>query len=223
MSAEATPGPILVVDNYDSFVYNLVQYLRQLGAQVLVRRNDHITAGEAETLGLAGVLLSPGPGAPAQAGVCAELVEMAAGQLPLLGVCLGHQVIAEVFGGIVERAEQLMHGRTSQVIHTGRGVCAGLPNPLTATRYHSLAVREEGLPSELEVTARTDDGVIMALRHKTFAIEGVQFHPESVLTVGGHRLLANWLGDCGIAVAPALVDELQTQQVRTAALAAVRT
>jgi len=186
---------ILVVDNFDSFVFNLVQYLGQLGAECDVRRNDAIGADEA--LNYDGVLLSPGPGAPAEAGVCAPIVQQFAGQVPIFGVCLGHQVIAEVYGGTVRRAPELLHGKTSLVNHRGEGVLAGLPDPFTATRYHSLAVADEGFPDELEVTARTDSGVIMALRHREHDVEGVQFHPESVLTEGGHHMLANWLTRCG--------------------------
>jgi para-aminobenzoate synthetase component 2 len=186
---------ILVVDNYDSFVFNLVQYLGQLGAECVVRRNDEVTP--TEVLEFDGVLLSPGPGAPADAGVCAQIVRECGGQIPIFGVCLGHQVIAEVYGGSVGRAPELLHGKTSLVHHHGDGVLAGLSDPFTATRYHSLAVADEGFPEELEVTARTDSGVIMALRHRELDIEGVQFHPESVLTEGGHLMLANWLARCG--------------------------
>ncbi|MFI0432105.1 MAG: aminodeoxychorismate/anthranilate synthase component II [Candidatus Nanopelagicales bacterium] len=186
---------ILVVDNYDSFVFNLVQYLAQLGAECTVKRNDDVDPREA--LEYDGVLLSPGPGAPAEAGVCLELLRADAGRVPILGVCLGHQAIAEAFGGDVVRAPELLHGKTSQVFHDGVGVLAGLPDPFTATRYHSLAVAEHSLPEVLEVTARTESGIIMALRHRSLDIEGVQFHPESVLTEGGHRMLANWLVRCG--------------------------
>jgi para-aminobenzoate synthetase component 2 len=200
---------ILVVDNYDSFVYNLVQYLQQLGADCVVRRNDQITTEEAGELGLDGVLLSPGPGIPADAGITEELVRWGAGRMPVLGVCLGHQAIAEVFGGVVGRAQELLHGRTSTVTHDDHGVLGGLPDPFTATRYHSLAVVEGTVPSELEVTARTTEGVIMGLRHREYAIEGVQFHPESVLTQGGHRMLANWLTICGDLTAQRLVPPLE--------------
>ncbi len=186
---------ILVVDNYDSFVFNLVQYLGQLDAHCDVRRNDTI----APELGLEydGVLLSPGPGAPDAAGVCIPMINEIGGEVPIFGVCLGHQAIGEAFGGTVSRAPELLHGKTSQVTHDGVGVLAGLPSPFTATRYHSLAVEEDTLPPEIEVTARTDSGVVMALRHQGKPIEGVQFHPESVLTEHGHRLLANWLSVCG--------------------------
>jgi para-aminobenzoate synthetase component 2 len=188
---------ILVVDNYDSFVFNLVQYLEQLGAECVIRRNDAVGTDEVPALQVDGILLSPGPGTPADAGVTEQMVRWAAGRLPVFGVCLGHQAIAEVYGATVDRAEELLHGRTSLVEHHGQGVLTGLPNPFTATRYHSLAVVDGTVPSELEVTARTSGGVIMGLRHREHAIEGVQFHPESVLTQGGHRLLANWLAVCG--------------------------
>ncbi|MCB0904447.1 MAG: aminodeoxychorismate/anthranilate synthase component II [Actinobacteria bacterium] len=186
---------ILVVDNYDSFVYNLVQYLGQLDVACDVRRNDEI--GLDEITGYDGVLLSPGPGTPAQAGICMDLIGRFAGQVPIFGVCLGHQAIAEVYGATVSRAPELLHGKTSLVEHDGWGVFTGLPNPMTATRYHSLAVEPDTVPDELEVTAATDTGVIMGLRHRELAVEGVQFHPESVLTEGGHRMLANWLVICG--------------------------
>jgi para-aminobenzoate synthetase component 2 len=191
----AAPLRILVVDNYDSFVYNLVHYLAQLGAEPVVHRNDEVAAEAA--LDYDGVLLSPGPGTPEDAGVCVEMVRAAAGHVPLLGVCLGHQAIAVAYGGTVGRAPELLHGKTSLVEHKGEGVLAGLPDPFTATRYHSLAVEPASVPDQLEVTARTAGGVIMALRHREVALEGVQFHPESVLTEGGHRLLANWLSACG--------------------------
>jgi para-aminobenzoate synthetase component 2 len=211
---------ILVIDNYDSFVYNLVQYLQQLGAECTVRRNDAITPDEVAALDPDGILLSPGPGVPGDAGVSEDLVRWAAGRTPLLGVCLGHQAIAEVYGGTVDRAEELLHGRTSQVRHDGQGLFAGLPREITATRYHSLAVVDGTLPDEVEVTARTDGGVIMGLRHRRYAIEGVQFHPESVLTQGGHRLLANWLASCGD---PSAVDrvpplEAEVERLRLAAV-----
>ncbi len=200
---------ILVVDNYDSFVFNLVQYLEQLGAECIVRRNDEISTAEVDALDVDGILLSPGPGTPAGAGITEDMIRWAAGRLPVFGVCLGHQAIAEVYGGVVDRAEELLHGRTSQVHHGGTGVFAGLPDPFTATRYHSLAVVEGTVPEILEVTARTDGGVIMGLRHKEFGVEGVQFHPESVLTQGGHRMLANWLAQCGDAAAAGLVAPLE--------------
>jgi para-aminobenzoate synthetase component 2 len=205
---------ILVVDNYDSFVFNLVQYLQQLGAECIVRRNDQVGTDEVDGLGVDGILLSPGPGVPAEAGVTEEMVRWSAGRIPVLGVCLGHQAIAEVFGGVVDRAGELLHGRTSTVLHDGLGVLAGLPQPFTATRYHSLAVVEGTVPDELTVTARTEGGVIMGLRHREFPIEGVQFHPESVLTQGGHRMLANWLAICGDATAARLVPPLEEEVER---------
>ena len=191
---------ILVIDNYDSFVFNLVQYLGQLGVDVDVRRNDEVSVEEARAYD--GILLSPGPGTPEDAGVCMDVVRECAGQVPILGVCLGHQAIAAAYGGVVDRAPELLHGKTSLVEHRGEGVLAGLPEPFTATRYHSLAVRPDSVPDVLEVTGATDSGVIMALRHRDLAVEGVQFHPESVLTEGGHQLLANWLVVCGDADAP---------------------
>jgi para-aminobenzoate synthetase component II len=195
VAAAVRPRRILVVDNYDSFVFNLVQYLAQLGADCTVLRNDELAAGDARAYD--GVLLSPGPGTPEKAGVCADLVREVEGEVPVLGVCLGHQAIAAAHGAVVERAPELLHGKTSEVLHDDVGVLAGLPSPFTATRYHSLAVREDSLPGELEVTGRTASGVVMALRHRELAVEGVQFHPESVLTEGGHRLLASWLAVCG--------------------------
>ena len=186
---------ILVIDNYDSFVFNIVQYLAQLGAEVTVVRNDEIEP--ADSLGYDGILLSPGPGTPQDAGICMDVVRVAAGKTPIFGVCLGHQAIAAVYGAVVDRAPELLHGKTSLVHHEGQGVLAGLPNPFIATRYHSLAVVPNTVPDALEVTGTTDTGVIMAIRHRDFSVEGVQFHPESVLTEGGHRLLANWLAACG--------------------------
>ena len=186
---------ILVVDNYDSFVFNLVQYLGQLGAEVDVRRNDAVTPDEGRAYD--GVLLSPGPGEPSDAGVCLDMIRELGGAVPIFGVCLGHQAIGEAYGATVGRAPELLHGKTSLVHHDGVGVLAGLPDPFIATRYHSLAIDPATVPEELVVTARTDSGVIMAVRHRTLAVEGVQFHPESVLTEGGHRMLANWLEMCG--------------------------
>jgi len=187
---------ILVVDNYDSFVFNIVQYLYQLGAECEVRRNDAVTLGEAD--GFDGVLLSPGPGIPEEAGICVPMVRHYADTgKPLFGVCLGLQSIAVAFGAVVDRAPELLHGKTSLVTHDGLGVFAGLPDPFTATRYHSLAIEPDTVPGELTVTAHTDSGVIMGIRHTSLPVEAVQFHPESVLTEGGHRMLANWLAVCG--------------------------
>ncbi|WP_329559960.1 aminodeoxychorismate/anthranilate synthase component II [Streptomyces uncialis] len=188
---------ILVVDNYDSFVFNLVQYLYQLGAECEVLRNDEVSTSHAQD-GFDGVLLSPGPGTPEQAGVCIDMVRhCAATGVPVFGVCLGMQSIAVAYGGVVDRAPELLHGKTSPVEHAGQGVFAGLPSPFTATRYHSLAAEPATVPDVLEVTARTHDGIIMGLRHRELPVEGVQFHPESVLTEHGHRMLANWLTVCG--------------------------
>ena len=187
---------ILVVDNYDSFVFNLVQYLQQLGAEVVVKRNDEVNADSIS--GFDGVLLSPGPGTPEDAGACMEIVNAAIEkQKPLLGVCLGHQAIGAALGGTVSRAPELLHGKTSQVQHKNEGVFKDLKSPFRATRYHSLAIETPSVPKDLLVTATTDTGVIMGVKHKSAPIEGVQFHPESVLTEGGHRLLANWLETCG--------------------------
>ena len=187
---------ILVVDNYDSFVFNLVQYLQQLGAEVVVKRNDEVNAQSINDFD--GVLLSPGPGTPEDAGACIEIVNAAIEkQKPLLGVCLGHQAIGAALGGKVSRAPELLHGKTSQVQHKNEGVFKDLKSPFRATRYHSLAIETPSVPEELLVTATTDTGVIMGVKHKSAPIEGVQFHPESVLTEGGHRLLANWLETCG--------------------------
>lgn len=187
---------ILVVDNYDSFVFNLVQYLGQLGAECVVVRNDEVQPNDAEKYD--GVLISPGPGVPEEAGVSMEMIRFCAEKkIPLFGVCLGHQAIAAVFGGVVSRAPELLHGKTSQVHHNQHGVFAELPSPFTATRYHSLAVEKDSVPNVLEITGTTDSGIVMGLRHKTLPIEGVQFHPESVLTEHGHAMLANWLTECG--------------------------
>lgn len=186
---------ILVIDNYDSFVFNIVQYLAQLGAKVDVKRNDEVTVEQAREYD--GVLLSPGPGTPADAGVCIDIVKELGGQVPIFGVCLGHQAIAEAFGATVSRAPELLHGKTSQVFHHKQGVLADLPSPFTATRYHSLAVERDTVTDVLEITGATESGVVMSMRHKTLPIEGVQFHPESVLTEHGHLMLANWLTQCG--------------------------
>jgi len=194
---------VFVLDNYDSFTYNLVQYLGELGADVVVHRNDELTPEEVEALNPERILLSPGPCTPHEAGILVPLIRHMAGKLPkpipILGVCLGHQAIGEAFGGMVIRARTLMHGKTSAVEHDGKGIFAGLPTPLTCTRYHSLIVDEDSLPAELTVTARSKaengaESVIMGLRHRTLPIEGVQFHPESVLTEGGHQMIRNFLG-----------------------------
>ena len=188
-------GPrVLVVDNYDSFVYNLVQYLGELGADPIVHRNDEVSADDVAEIDPDAILVSPGPGRPEDAGVSNELIRRFGPTVPLLGVCLGHQCIGEVFGGTIVRAPQVMHGKTSWVTHSGAGVLAGLPSPFEATRYHSLVVDRDTLPAVLEVTAEAEDGVIMGLRHRELPIEGVQFHPESILTSVGKELLANFLG-----------------------------
>jgi anthranilate synthase/aminodeoxychorismate synthase-like glutamine amidotransferase len=184
---------ILVIDNYDSFVYNLVQYLGELGAEPIVARNDELTVEDAVALNPDGVLLSPGPGRPEDAGILCAAITAFAGKTPVFGVCLGHQAIGHVFGGKVVRAPELVHGKTSMITHEGLGVFAGLDSPLAATRYHSLIVERESLPSSFEVTATTGDGMIMGMRHREFDIEGVQFHPESVLTQHGHDLVKNFL------------------------------
>ncbi|TWS22784.1 aminodeoxychorismate/anthranilate synthase component II [Tsukamurella sputi] len=205
---------ILVVDNYDSFVFNLVQYLGQLGVEADVWRNDdpRLDDPAAAAAQYDGVLLSPGPGTPQRAGQTMSMVEAArdAGS-PLLGVCLGHQAIGAVFGATVDRAPELLHGKTSLVHHSGRGVFAGLPDPFTATRYHSLTVLEPTIPDDLEITGRTESGVVMGFQHRELPIHGVQFHPESVLTQGGHRMLANWLAVCGYEVSEARVAELEQE------------
>ena len=187
---------ILVVDNYDSFVFNLVQYLQQLGAECTVLRNDEVQASAASDYD--GVLISPGPGTPEEAGVSIAMIKYCAERsIPLFGVCLGHQAIGVAFGATVSRAPELLHGKTSQVHHNGAGVFNAIPTPFTATRYHSLAVEPATISEELEVTGKTESGVVMSMRHKTLPIEGVQFHPESVLTEHGHLMLANWLTQCG--------------------------
>jgi para-aminobenzoate synthetase component 2 len=198
---------ILVIDNYDSFVFNIVQYLAQLGAKVDVKRNDEVSVAQAR--GYDGVLLSPGPGTPSDAGICNDIVRELGGEIPIFGVCLGHQVIAEVFGATVSQAPELLHGKTSQVFHHNQGVLADLPSPFIATRYHSLAVERESVPEILEITSETDSGVVMSLRHRDLDIEGVQFHPESVLTQGGHKMLAEWLVRCGDLNARELAQGLQ--------------
>jgi para-aminobenzoate synthetase component 2 len=213
---------VLVIDNYDSFVYNLVQYLGQLGVESDVYRNDEITVAEVARRRPAGVLLSPGPGSPDRAGIMIELIKKHGDSVPMFGVCLGHQAMGEAFGAVVKRAPELLHGKTSEVTHQGAGILRGLPDPFTATRYHSLAVVESTLSSDWEVTGRTvDSGLVMAMRHRTLPLEGVQFHPESVLTQGGHLMLANWLDRLGhpdaLERAPALVAEVEAR--RTAAFA----
>ena len=192
---------VLVIDNYDSFVYNLVQYVGELGASPLVYRHDAVTLAQIVDLDPAAILISPGPGRPDDAGISNAVIERFAGEKPVLGVCLGHQCIGQVFGGRVVRAGQVMHGKTSLVHHDGQGVLAGLPDPFEATRYHSLVVEQESLPDVLEITAQTDDGTIMGLRHRQYAVEGVQFHPESILTKVGHQLLANFLAGAGLSSA----------------------
>jgi len=184
---------LLMIDNYDSFTYNIVQYFGELGEDVRTFRNDEITIAEIEALNPDRICISPGPKAPAQAGISVEVLKHFAGKKPLLGVCLGHQAIGEAFGGNVIRAKQVMHGKTSLIAHTGVGVFQGLPSPFTVIRYHSLAIERSSLPSCLEVTAWTDDGEIMGVRHKDYDIEGVQFHPESILSEHGHALLKNFL------------------------------
>jgi para-aminobenzoate synthetase component 2 len=200
---------ILVVDNYDSFVYNLVQYLAQLGAKTEVRRNDAVSPHDLDSLDVQGVLISPGPGTPQDAGNSMAVVTACAERrLPLFGVCLGHQAIGAVFGAPIVRAPEMLHGKTSEVHHDGTGVLDGMPQPFTATRYHSLAVEESALPAEIVVNGRTASGVVMAMRHTELPIDGVQFHPESVLTQSGHRMLANWLARCGLVADMARVAEL---------------
>ena len=200
---------ILVVDNYDSFVYNVVHYLAQIGAEVDVWRNDDERFSSDDWVGAYdGVLLSPGPGTPEDAGVSIDLVRRFGGRVPVFGICLGLQAIGVAYGAVVGRAPELLHGKTSPVHHDGRGVFAGLPNPITATRYHSLAIDPGTLPDELEVSARTESGTIMAVRHRRLPIEAVQFHPESVLTEGGYQMLANWLAVCGDAGAPKRAEGL---------------
>jgi para-aminobenzoate synthetase component 2 len=209
---------VLVIDNYDSFVYNLVQYLAQLGAQVTVRRNDEVDLDELDEVD--GVLVSPGPGTPERAGTSIEVIKRSAERaLPVLGVCLGHQAIGVAWGGVVERAPELLHGKTSLVHHDGTGVLAGLPSPFVATRYHSLSIRPDTLPAALEVNGRTDGGVIMAVRHRELPVVGVQFHPESVLTDGGHRLLANWMASAGHPVPEATVEALTAEAAAVTATA----
>jgi para-aminobenzoate synthetase component 2 len=209
---------VLVVDNYDSFVYNLVQYLAQLGADTVVRRNDAVDLDELGEVD--GVLVSPGPGTPERAGASIEVIRRSArAGLPLLGVCLGHQAIGVAWGAVVERAPELLHGKTSLVHHRGVGVLAGLPDPFVATRYHSLTIRPATVPAELEVTGRTDSGIVMGVRHRELPVEGVQFHPESVLTEHGHRMLANWMAGAGHPVPDQLVDGLTAEAAALSARA----
>ncbi|TMH69426.1 MAG: aminodeoxychorismate/anthranilate synthase component II [Betaproteobacteria bacterium] len=184
---------LLMIDNYDSFTYNLVQYLGELGADVRVARNDAITLDEIDALAPAGIVISPGPCTPNEAGISVPLIRRFAGEIPILGVCLGHQAIGQAFGGRIVRSERVMHGKLSPITHDGEGVFAGLPSPFHATRYHSLAIDRARLPPMLAVTATADDGEIMGVRHREFAVEGVQFHPEAILTEHGKRLLGNFL------------------------------
>ncbi len=186
---------LLMIDNYDSFTYNLVQYLGELGQEVKVVRNDEMAVDEIEALKPARIVLSPGPCTPNEAGVSLEVIRRFAGKVPILGVCLGHQAIGQAYGGHIVHAKTLMHGKVSRIHHTGKGVFAGLPSPYTATRYHSLAIERETCPPELEVTAWTEDGEIMGVRHRSLPVEGVQFHPESILTEHGHELLRNFLDE----------------------------
>ncbi|QGK68197.1 aminodeoxychorismate/anthranilate synthase component II [Allosaccharopolyspora coralli] len=209
---------VLVVDNYDSFVYNLVQYLAQLGADCEVRRNDVVT--DDDVAAADGVLLSPGPGTPDRSGRTMDVVRLCARtSKPLLGVCLGHQAVGAVWDGVVDRAPELLHGKTSEILHDDSGVFAGLPQPFVATRYHSLIVRADTVPDEFLVTARSADGIVMGMRHRELPIEGVQFHPESVLTDGGHRLLANWMAAGGHPVPDTVVDDLERGMRQVAAAA----
>jgi anthranilate synthase component II len=196
-------GPrVLVIDNYDSFVYNLVQYLGELGADPIVHRHDARSLDEIVEIDPDAILISPGPGTPDDAGLSNDVIRTFAGKRPVLGVCLGHQCLGQVFGGRVVRANEVMHGKTSVIRHDGRGVFAGLPNPFEATRYHSLVVDRDSVPPELEISAETDDGTVMGLRHREYAVEGVQFHPESILTASGHDLLRNFLTMTAVHAGP---------------------
>jgi anthranilate synthase component 2 len=196
---------IFLLDNYDSFTYNLYQALTGLGAEVEVVRNDEVTTEEviARLDEIDGIVVSPGPCTPSEAGISVDLIAQAAGRTPILGVCLGHQSIGAAFGANIVHAPSLMHGKTSMISHDGTGIYAGLPNPFLATRYHSLVVEEESIPDDFEITSRADDGVVMGVRHRTLPIEGVQFHPESILTAAGPALLANFLQECGVTPAAA--------------------
>ncbi|RMD60620.1 MAG: aminodeoxychorismate/anthranilate synthase component II [Alphaproteobacteria bacterium] len=200
----------LLIDNYDSFTYNLYHFLGELGARIEVRRNDALGVDEALALHPQGIILSPGPCDPDRAGICLDLVAAAAGRVPILGICLGHQAIAQAFGGRIVRAPVPMHGKLSAVRHAGAGVLAGLPSPFQATRYHSLTVAREGLPAVLEVTAESDDGLIMGLRHRELSIHGVQFHPESIASEHGHALLRNFLILCGHNAEPVATSDLDS-------------
>lgn len=193
MAAGVGQPVILVIDNYDSFTYNLVQYLGELGAEPVVRRNDQTSVEEIERMAPERIVISPGPKTPSEAGICLEVIRRLSGRMPILGVCLGHQAIGQAFGGRVVRAPEIMHGKTSLITHDGRTLFAGLPNPFPATRYHSLIVEQSSLPDCLEISARSPNDLIMGLRHKEMKVEGVQFHPESVLTDAGKQLLANFL------------------------------
>jgi anthranilate synthase/aminodeoxychorismate synthase-like glutamine amidotransferase len=206
---------LLVIDNYDSFTYNLVQYLGELGAEPTVRRNDAITVAEVLAGGYAGIVISPGPGTPRDAGVSLEIIRHLSGVVPILGVCLGHQAIGEAFGGVVIRAPKPVHGKASEVTHDGQGAFAGLPQPLSVGRYHSLMVERETLPAELQITAQTREGLIMGLRHKYLAVEGVQFHPESVLTSCGKQMLANFVCQCSNIRPNAATAHSSASQSRT--------
>jgi para-aminobenzoate synthetase component II len=209
---------VLVVDNYDSFVYNLVQYLAQLGVEPVVRRNDVVRLAEVDEAD--GVLISPGPGTPERAGLSIDVIRHCAeSSTPVFGVCLGLQAMGVAWGATVDQAPELLHGKTSQVHHDGRGALAGLPSPFTATRYHSLAVRADTVPAEFDVTGSTASGVVMAMRHRELAVEGVQFHPESVLTEGGHRMLANWMASAGHPVPEPVVAALTAETAEVSARA----
>ena len=186
-------GTVLLIDNYDSFTYNLYQYLGELGAETEVVRNDQITVEDIDQIAPAHIIISPGPGNPDEAGISKDVIRRFAGTIPIFGVCLGHQCIGEVFGGVVEGAGEILHGKVSRIEHDGRGVFAGIASPLEATRYHSLAIRPDSVPDVLEVSARAEGGIIMGVRHRTLAVEGVQFHPESILTPDGHAMLRNFL------------------------------
>jgi anthranilate synthase/aminodeoxychorismate synthase-like glutamine amidotransferase len=184
---------VLLIDNYDSFTYNIYQYLSELGAEVEVVRNDQVTLDDIERMAPAHIIVSPGPGNPDEAGISKSVIRHFAGKIPVFGVCLGHQCIGEVFGGIVEGAGEILHGKVSTITHDGKGVFAGIPSPITATRYHSLAIRRDSVPDLLEVSATSESGIIMGVRHRTLPVEGVQFHPESILTPAGHDILRNFL------------------------------